>query len=206
MAEIEMLFWDNGGVILTNGWDRTSRKKAIEHFHLDWEDFEDRHELMLNAFEAGEASLDQYLQRTVFYRRRPFGIEDFKSFMFAQSQSFPDSLEFLGQLARKYRCSMAALNNESLEINEYRINRFRLRDYFESFFSSCYLGLRKPDPEIYRRALAITQKKPEACVMIDDRDLNLECARELGMHAIQFHNVAQLRDELASLGIAPAGK
>lgn len=201
MAEIEMLFWDNGGVILSNGWDRRSRRKAVEHFHLDWEDFADRHELMLNAFETGEATLDQYLQRTVFYRPRPFTIEEFKSLMFEQSQPFPESLDFLAQLARGRRCSMAALNNESREINEYRINQFRLRDYFESFFSSCYLGLRKPDPEIYRRVLAITQRKPESCVMIDDRDLNLECARELGMQTIQFQNVAQLRGDLARLGI-----
>jgi putative hydrolase of the HAD superfamily len=206
MAAIEMLFWDNGGVILTNGWDRASRKKAVEHFHLDWEDFADRHELMLNAFETGEATLDQYLQRTVFYRPRPFKMEEFKTFMFLQSQPMPESLEFLAQLGRTRRCSMAALNNESREINEYRITQFHLRDYFESFFSSCYLGLRKPDPEIYRRVLQITQKKPEACVMIDDRDLNLECARELGMRTIQFQSATQLRSELARLGITTDGK
>jgi putative hydrolase of the HAD superfamily len=206
MAGIEMLFWDNGGVILTNGWDRGSRRKAVEHFHLDWEDFADRHELMLNAFETGEATLDQYLQRTVFYRARPFTIEEFKAFMFSQSQPLLESLEFLAQLARTRRCSMAALNNESREINEYRIAQFHLRDYFESFFCSCYLGVRKPDPEIYRRVLAITQRKPESCVMIDDRDLNLECARELGMQTIQFQNTAQLRDDLARLGITADGK
>jgi putative hydrolase of the HAD superfamily len=206
MAGIEMLFWDNGGVILTNGWDRSSRRKAVEHFHLDWEDFADRHELMLNAFETGEATLDQYLNRTVFYRPRPFTIEEFKTFMFSQSRPLPESLELLAQLARTRRCSMAALNNESREINEYRIAQFRLRDYFESFFSSCYLGLRKPDPEIYRRVLQITQQKPETCVMIDDRDLNLECARELGMRTIQFQNAAQLGEELTRMGITTDGK
>jgi putative hydrolase of the HAD superfamily len=206
MAGIEMLFWDNGGVILTNGWDRSSRRKAVEHFHLDWEDFADRHELMLNAFETGEATLDQYLQRTVFYRPRPFTIEEFKAFMFSQSQPLSESLDLLAQLSRARRCSMAALNNESREINEYRIARFRLHDYFEAFFSSCYLRLRKPDAEIYRRALEITQRKPGACVMIDDRDLNLECARELGMRTIQFQNAAQLRDDLARLGIIADGK
>jgi len=206
MAGIEMLFWDNGGVILTNGWDRSSRRKAVHHFHLDWEDFADRHELMLNAFETGEASLDQYLQRTVFYRPRSFTTDEFKTFMFSQSQPLPESLDFLAQLARTRRCSMAALNNESREINEYRITKFNLRNYFKSFFSSCYLHLRKPDAEIYRRALEITQLKPKACVMIDDRDLNLECARELGMQTIQFQNAAQLRDELARLGITADGK
>ncbi|MGH9713016.1 MAG: HAD family hydrolase [Candidatus Acidiferrales bacterium] len=203
MAEIETLFWDNGGVILTNGWDRGSRKKAVAQFQLDWEDFSDRHELMLDAFETGEATLDQYLQRTVFYRPRSFTIEDFKSFMFSQSQPLPESLDFLARLARTRRCNMAALNNESRELNEYRIAQFHLHDYFQSFFSSCYLRLRKPDPEIYRRVLAITQRKPEACVMIDDRGLNLECARELGMRTVQFQNTAQLRNDLAQLGITP---
>src|SRR5271154_808389 len=131
MAEVNTLFWDNGGVILTNGWDRGSRERAVEKFHLDWEDFEDRHELMLHTFETGELSLGDYLRRTVFYRPRPFTPEEFKAFMFEQSQPFPESLEFLGALARTRRYMLAALNNESLEINEYRIAKFNLRVYFE---------------------------------------------------------------------------
>ena len=205
MAQVNTLFWDNGGVILTNGWDRAARRAAVEKFHLDWEDFADRHELMLSAFETGKISLDEYLQRTVFYRQRAFTLNDFKQFMFSQSQPFPESLAFLRRLVGG-RFIMAALNNESREINEYRIAQFRLRDYFEAFFSSCYLGLRKPDPKIYLLALEITQRRPEECVMIDDRGLNLECARELGMHAIQFENVPQLQQGLAKLGITPNGQ
>jgi putative hydrolase of the HAD superfamily len=201
MAEVTTLFWDNGGVILTNGWDRTSRREAVEKFHLDWADFEDRHELMLDAFERGHASLDDYLKRTVFYRERPYSIEEFKEFMFAQSQPLADSLEFLGKLAAGRRWLMAALNNESAEINEYRIRTFQLRSYFEAFFSSCYLGVRKPGRTIYDLALRITQSAPRECILIDDRELNLECARELGMNTIQFLNVAQLREDLARYGI-----
>jgi len=201
MTEVSTLFWDNGGVILTNGWDRGSRKLAVETFHLDFADFEDRHELMLNAFECGKATLDEYLQRTIFYRDRPFTVGDFKRFMFERSQALPEPLAFLGELAGKRRYLMAALNNESLEINEYRIRTFRLRDYFEAFFSSCYLGVRKPDRGIYSLALKITQREPAECVLIDDRGLNLECAREMGMHTIQFVNVPQLRTELAQLRI-----
>jgi len=206
MAEVSTLFWDNGGVILTNGWDRGSRRLAVEKFHLDFADFEDRHELMLDAFERGDASLDEYLQRTVFYRERPYTLEDFKKFMFDQSQALPESLAFLGELAATHRYMMAALNNESLEINEYRIRTFKLREYFGAFFSSCYLGVRKPDSGIYSLALKITQRDPGECVLIDDRGLNLECAREMGMHTVQFVNVAQLRDELAQLGIKTDGQ
>jgi putative hydrolase of the HAD superfamily len=205
MADVTTLFWDNGGVILTNGWDRGSRQLAVEEFRLDFADFEDRHELMLNAFECGTASLDEYLQRTVFYRDRPFTMEQFKQFMFAQSQAMPEPLAYLGELAATRRFMLAALNNESLEINEYRIRKFRLREYFEAFFSSCYMGVRKPDRGIYTLALKITQREPAECVLIDDRGLNLECAREMGMHTIQFLNVAQLREDLARLGIKADG-
>src|ERR1700679_2007567 len=124
MADVKTLFWDNGGVILTNGWDRDSRKKAVEKFHLDWDDFEDRHELMLNAFECGETSLKEYLQRTVFYRERPFTVEEFQQFMFEQSQVLPEGMAVLKELARKEEYLHAALNNESLEINDYRIHTF----------------------------------------------------------------------------------
>jgi putative hydrolase of the HAD superfamily len=201
MTDITTLFWDNGGVILTNGWDRGSRKRAVEKFQLDWADFEDRHELMLDAFEKGQITLDEYLRRTVFYRERPFTPDEFKRFMFEQSQPLPESLDFLGKLARKRKYLMAALNNESLELNEYRIKQFHLRDFFEAFFSSCYLGLRKPGAEIYTKALKITQRDPAECVLIDDRGLNLECARELGMNIILFQNVAQLRDDLKRFGV-----
>ena len=201
MDKIEALFWDNGGVILTNGWDREARKRAADKFHLDWDDFSDRHELMLNAFETGQATLDQYVQRTVFYRPRDYKPDDFKAFMFAQSQPFPEALAFCGKIAAQREYIMAALNNESREINEYRITQFKMKDYFEVFFSSCYLGVRKPDIQIYRRVMEITQRKPSACVMIDDRELNLECARELGLQTIHVKNLEQLKQDLAKLGV-----
>lgn len=206
MAEVTTLFWDMGGVILTNGWDRASRREAIEKFHLDWEEFEDRHELLLNAFETGQASLEEYLQRTVFCRERPFTREEFTAFMFAQSKPLTESLDFLKRLAKTRRFLIAALNNESREINEYRIQKFSLRDSFDVFLSSCYLGVRKPDAAIYRLALSITQCPPGECVFIDDRGLNLECARELGIGTVHFKNPKQLQEELARYGVVVNGK
>jgi putative hydrolase of the HAD superfamily len=201
MAEVTTLFWDNGGVILTNGWDRGSRQRAVEKFGLDWADFEDRHELMLHAFECGEATLNEYIQRTVFYRDRAFTQQQFKQFMFEQSQALSEALAFAKKLAATKRQMNAALNNESLEINDYRIKTFGLRDCFEAFFSSCYLGVRKPDRGIFSLALKITQRDPAECVMIDDRALNLECAREMGMKTILVKDLPQLRADLAKLGV-----
>jgi len=154
-----------------------------------------------DGFETGRVTLDEYLRRTVFYREHTFTPDDFKKFMFDQSQPFPDSLDFLKKLAQTRRYMLASLNNESKELNEYRIKTFRLRNYFEAFFSSCYLALRKPNIEIYKLALKIAQREPEECVMIDDRGLNLETAKEIGMNIIQFRSVAQLRGDLEKLHI-----
>jgi putative hydrolase of the HAD superfamily len=202
MAQITALFWDVGGVLLSNGWDRSNRRQAAEHFSLDWEEFQDRHEFVSTDFEAGRLTLQEYLQRTVFYRSRSFTEEEFKKFMFGQSQPHPETLAIAERLAKTGKYLMATLNNESLELNLYRIERFRLRTHFTAFFSSCFLGVRKPDRDIYRQALQISQRQLDACLFIDDRALNLECAQLLGMRTIQYENPSQLRQELERHGVA----
>ena len=196
MAEITTLFWDIGGVILTNGWDRVSRKEATTAFHLDWEEFEDRHDLSFPAFDSGQITLNEYLDRTLFYRTRPFSREEFTAFMFAQSKEYPGSRAILDTLARTGKYFIGAINNEPLELNEYRIEAFHLRRDFLVFFSSCYVRSRKPEEHIFRVALEVTQRKPEECVFIDDRPLNLESPRRLGMNTIHYQNPDQLRSEL----------
>ena len=202
MARITTLFWDIGGVILTNGWDRNSRKEAGEAFQLDWEDFQDRHELSFPAFDAGQLSLNEYLDRTLFYRPRKFSREEFTAFMFAQSQEFPASRAILDQCAAANRYLLGAINNEPLELNQYRIEAFNLRRSFQVFFSSCYIHSRKPEEGIFRVALAVTQRQPEECVFIDDRPLNLEAPRRLGMSVIHHRSADQLRADLRNLQVA----
>ena len=206
MADVTALFWDIGGVILSNGWDRATRAKAANKFGLDWEDFQDRHELASPAFETGQITLDNYLERTVFYRKRAFTRDEFTAFIFQQSAEFPESRAVLSGVAQTGKYLLAAINNESLELNVRRIEQFNLRREFEAFFSSCFVGVRKPDAGIYRMALEVTQRRPEECLFIDDRELNLECARQLGMRTVHFQNAAQLRQDLAASGVAVAGK
>jgi putative hydrolase of the HAD superfamily len=201
MARITTLFWDIGGVVLTNGWDRKSRKEAGEAFHLDWEDFQDRHELSFPAFDAGQLSLNDYLDRTLFYRPRKFTREEFTAFMFAQSKEYPAVRAILDQCVAATRYFVGAINNEPLELNQYRIEAFNLRRSFQVFFSSCYIHSRKPEEGIFRVALAVTQRKPEECVFIDDRPLNLEAPRRLGMSVIHHQSPEQLRAELRNLQV-----
>lgn len=201
MAGITALFWDVGGVLLTNGWDRHSRRHAAEKFKLDWEDYEDRHELVVGRFETGRLSLDHYLERTIFYRPRDFNRDEFKAFMFDQSRQVDGSLELVGRLARSGRYLLGTLNNESRELNLYRIEHFGLRKYFSVFMTSSFLGVKKPEDEMFHLALDLSQRKADECVFIDDRSLNLECAARNGLQTLQFKSAAQLDHDLHAAGL-----
>lgn len=199
---ISALFWDVGGVILSNAWDRNEREQAFAQFGLEASEFQDRHEMVVSSFERGKITLDEYLDRTVFYRARAFTRDAFKQYMFSCSRAKVEALDFLRALRSRGNWLMSTINNESRELNLYRITQFNLRDIFDLFISSCFVGLRKPEEGIYHLALEITQCRPEECCFIDDRALNLEGARRLGMHTIQMQSVEQLGNELDELGIS----
>lgn len=198
---VEVLFFDVGGVLGTNGWDRHSRRAACDRFELDWEDFQDRHDFVSSAFETGEMDLATYLERTVFYRERQFSPAEFARFMREQSVADPAALDVVRRIDDRGGYLLATLNNESRELNDHRIEKFGLAGHFTMFFSSCYLGVRKPEPEIYRIAVDLVQRPPEACVFIDDRSLNLECAAMAGIKPIHFVGAERLPGQLAEVGV-----
>ena len=202
MPEIKGLFWDVGGVLLSNAWDHTQRQQAIEQFGLEREEFSERHELVFSSFERGKISLDEYLDRTVFYRVQPFTRDEFKRYMYSLSTPDEAALAFAKELADSGRYLMGTINNESRELNAYRIEKFGLRSIFRVFVSSCYVGLRKPEEGIYKLTLDVTQQAPEQCCFIDDRALNLEVAKRLGMHTVEMHGAEQLRTELKKIGVS----
>lgn len=202
MARISAIFWDVGGVLLSNAWDREQRQRTLQYFNLDEVEFDDRHEMLVSSLERGKISLQEYLERAIFYRPRPFTREVFTEYMFSLSQPDVETLRLARELAGSCKYLMSTINNESRELNLFRIQTFGLRDIFSLFVSSCFVGLRKPEEGIYRLALEVTQRPPEECCFIDDRPLNLDSASKLGMHVIQMENAEQLGRELAKLGVA----
>jgi putative hydrolase of the HAD superfamily len=199
MAAIRVLFWDVGGVLLTNAWDHQERNLAIQRFALNQEEFETRHKEIVCSFEEGRVSLDEYLQHTVFYQQRSFNGAKFKQFLFELSQPKTETLEIANDLSRNYL--MGTINNESRELNAYRIQRFVLMDIFKIFVSSCFVGMRKPEERIYRLALDLTQVQPDECCFIDDRPANIEAAGRVGMKTVLLQNSEQLKEDMRRLGI-----
>ena len=201
MFPFDVILFDVGGVLLTNGWDHSERALTARYFHLDLEPLEARHATIYPAWERGETTLKQYLDTVVFNEPRHFSHDDFFGFMLNQSKLQPDgALGILEQISASDKCMTGALNNEARETNEFRFSSFGLRSYFKVALSSCYLGLRKPDAVIYKRALDILGRPPERVLFIDDRPENVAGATGVGMQGIRFTGADQLRRELVNLG------
>jgi putative hydrolase of the HAD superfamily len=200
------LFLDIGGIMLTNGWDRNSRKRAEKVFGLEdeHEEIAVRHESFFDVYELGKLSLDGYIERVFFYRNRPFTPEDFKAFMFEQSQPMVDMLEFLRQLKAKHNLRTIAVSNEGRELAVYRVKKYHLGDFIDSFIVSSFVHLRKPDPQIYTLALDMAQVPAGEVVYLEDRILSIEAAQQLGIPSILHTDCESTREALARMGLSLA--
>lgn len=202
MLPFDVILFDVGGVLLTNGWDRCERSVVLDRFHLDKTAFEARHPDPNDAWERDLIDARQYLEATVFYEPRDFTAEDFLAAVFAESVPLPDGgLGILQELAASGKWMLGTLNNEAREPNDYRFRTFGLWDYFDVAFSSCHVGLRKPYPAIYRRALDILGRPAGRVLFIDDRPENVLAANTAGMQALRFEGAAKLRRDLETLGV-----
>jgi putative hydrolase of the HAD superfamily len=201
-VQITTLFLDIGGVLLTNGWDHTMRKRAAEIFDLDYEDMNERHHLTFDTYEEGKLSLDEYLARVIFHEEQPFSVQKFRQFMFDQSQPYQSMIELIRQLKTRYRLKVAAVSNEGRELTIHRIQTFSLDSFIDFFVSSCFVHYRKPDADIYRIALDIAQVSPDQVIYIEDRPMFVDVARGLGIQGIRHTDYETTRAALAGMGLA----
>jgi putative hydrolase of the HAD superfamily len=198
---ITHLFLDIGGVLLTNGWDRHMRRDAAQSFALDLEDLNDRHKMSFDTYEEGKLNLDTYLNQVVFYKERSFTLDDFKEFMFAQSKPKVEMINLVSGLKWKHRLKTAAISNEGRELTIHRIQKFDLTAFIDFFVSSCFVHFRKPDVDMYRMALDISQAEPARSVYVDDRALFVEIAQSLGIKGIHHTGFEATRNALKGLGL-----
>ena len=200
-ADIKALFLDIGGVLLTNGWDRSMRRRAAETFHLDQADTDERHHLTFDTFEAGKLSLDEYLNRTIFFQERPFSREDFKAFMFSQSQPHSEMITLVRALKKRYRLKIAVVSNEGRELTLHRIQKFSLAEFVDFFVVSCFVHFRKPDTDIFRMALDLAQVPTEQVIYVEDRLMFIEVARGLGIRGVHHTGYASTMAALGEYGL-----
>ena len=197
---VNTIFTDIGGVLLTNGWDRGCRRKAIEVFNLDAEEIEERHHLTFDTYEVGKITQEEYLDRVIFYKRRSFNRNQFRQFMYNQSEPYPQMLTLLSRLKKKYRFKLAVVSNEGRELAEYRIRQFKLDELADFFIVSSFVHFRKPDADIFRIALDTAQVSPRQVIYIEDRPMFVQVAETLGLRGLRHIDYETTRERLAGFG------
>ncbi|QRR00912.1 HAD family hydrolase [Dyadobacter sandarakinus] len=199
ISDLKILFFDIGGVLLSNGWGHESRQEAARKFGLDYEEMTALHNFIFNVYEVGSITLDQYLDTVIFNHPRDFVREDFKEFMYAQSVELPDMLAWLKEWKNDCGFRIISINNEGKELNDYRVQKFKLHTCFDAFISSCEVKMRKPDPRIFELAMGIAQATPSQCVYFDDRIMFANMAKTLGLRAYHHTSFEATRDILEGL-------
>lgn len=198
---IKALFLDIGGVLLTNGWDRNLRKRALEEFGLEDEskEIDDRHHLVFDTFETGKIALEEYLRKVIFFKERKFTYDQFTRFILEAARSFPEMIAFIKEIKKSHGLKIAVVSNEGKELAVDRIHRFRLGDFVDFFVVSSFVHFRKPDRDIYRLALEISQVQPQEVVYIEDRDLLVEVANGMKFHGIHHVTLESTKKEINRL-------
>lgn len=199
-SAIKVLFLDIGGVLLTNGWGHKSRQAAAEKFGFDYDTMNYLHEFIFDIYEEGKVSLDDYLDAVLFYEPRPFSKEEFKKFMLQESKELPQLLPWLVEWKSQHpQLKVFSINNEPKDLNDYRINNFGLRRLFDGFISSCDVNLRKPDPQIFKLAMAVAAVSPEECIYVDDRDVLTRAGAKCGIQSWQHKTFEATKQFLENL-------
>ncbi len=197
--QVKVLFFDVGGVLLSNGWGHESRVKAAKKFGFDYEEINGLHNFIFNVYEIGSITLDDYLDFVIFTCPRDFTREDFKAFMYEQSVELPGTLAWLKEWKKDSGFRIISINNEGKELNDYRVQKFKLDECFDAFISSCEVKMRKPDPGIFKLALGIAQVSEKQCVYFDDRIMFVNTAKNLGINAYQHTSFEETKAILEQL-------
>ena len=144
-------------------------------------------------FEKGTISEEEYL-RTFFRSGEPIDGAGLRHCL-ASAYRWLDGMESLLADLNQAGYSLHALSNYSLW---YRIieERLKLSRYLEWTFVSCQTGVRKPDRAAYLGAAERLRVAPVDCLFIDDRPVNVDAARAVGMNAILREGAPQVRREL----------
>ncbi len=203
-CSIRTVFWDIGGVVLTNGWDRQQRARVLTRLGIDLEAYEAQHTHANYYWERGLINAEDFFEQTVFLQNPKLELTFpilWKQVCAESKVLHPGCLDLLAEMKQQRRWRVATLNNESRELNDHRLDAFKLRPLFDYFICSGYVHEMKPRPGIFQTAIDISGYPPECAVFIDDKAENCEAAAALGLNSILFQSPAQLRVALAEYDI-----
>ena len=210
MSRVEAVISDFGGVLTTplfHAFAAVQQANGIPFETLGkamWRATQERGENPLFALERGELSEPEFLAMLESALAAETGsaveLHDFAERYFAALDANDEMIAFLGALKDERGLRLAMLTNNVREWEPRWRAMLPVDDLFEVVVDSAYVGMRKPDREIYLLTLERLGLPPSACVFIDDIDVNCDAARAVDIRAVQFVDTAQtIRDVEALL-------
>lgn len=187
---VRAIIFDCFGVIVGQGFEYTYRMAGGDPKH-DRAFIED----MLGQANFGLISDDDF--RSGMAEKLGVSVDEWRQAVRTAERADAGLLTYVKQLRANYKT--AVLSNANKGVLERKIGRERLYDCFDVVVASAEVGMVKPDPRIYRHAAEQLDVEPAECVFIDDSQLFVDQARELGMQAILYQNFAQLRADLTKI-------
>lgn len=198
---IKNIIFDFGGVLLTedNNWlliDKTKKLLGVDNKHLikawnfAWPDARsgkiNEDEFFRKFLQSlyGNSSSELVLKLKSIYRKQAYGL---------------DTLELLPKLKKNYK--IFALSNVAKDWLLFKVNKFRLNNFFDLIISSCNEGVAKPNKEIFLSLIKKAKINPEESVLIDNAERNMKIAQKLDFQTILFENKTQMIKEMKKLGI-----
>jgi putative hydrolase of the HAD superfamily len=200
-TKFHALYSDIGSVLGTNGWDSNLRRKIAAHFQLKFDDIESRHRLMFDTYERGFMTFEEYLRRVFFASPRSFTVQDLREHAFHESVPWPENIELFHQVKKLNGLKLALISNEGSGLTEYRLRKFGLRTVADFMVVSSFVHLRKPDRAIWQLALDLAQSTPEESIYVDDREIFVEVAADMGFTTIHHVSLENTRKSFEQLGL-----
>jgi putative hydrolase of the HAD superfamily len=195
------LLTDLGGVLLTNGWDRLTRRHVAEQFQVDVAVMEECHRLTYDTYESGKCDIWTYLQRIIFFEPRSYTPQQVLDCICEQALPLTETIELVKELKARHGLKVGVVSNEGREIGEDRVRRFALGEFVDFFVISGCVGMRKPDTGIWRLALDVAQAAPEHTVYLEDRRMFADVAAGIGLRTVWHRDATTTRAALAAMGL-----
>lgn len=197
---MEVLVFDMGHVFVDFDWDVVSEGFCRISGRTRDELRKGFHRVASLGYESGRISTSGFLAELNNHLGTAIELEQFKQLWnatFCENEEMAALLTILKQQRPLYLLS----NTNEIHF-DYLESTFNVTRHFTEVILSYRVGCSKPEADIYHEVLRRSGKPAERCLFIDDLEPNVAAARALGMNAIQFKSVQQLKDELVGYGFA----
>jgi len=149
---------------------------------------------------TGKINLDELLEKTLKNLKLNSNLTEKTKQLHEKGITLvPGIKEILNDLHKSH--NLVLLAGDGKDSLELKLNKFNLKKYFNKIYATCYEGITKESPEIYKKILAYEKTSPSEVLFIDDMALHIEIAKNLGINTIHFKNSTDLREKLADFSI-----